>query len=85
MFVISIPFTIFSFQTHFTIQDLHPATWYVMQVVAFTDAGSKDTELKFATLTYTGSKYTVIFSSFFFPRLTIQLRLLRSLEVKIRN
>ena len=44
-------------QTQFTVQDLHPATWYVMIVTAHSDAGSTDSELKFATLTYTGSEY----------------------------
>jgi hypothetical protein len=43
-------------QTQFLVQDLHPATWYVMIVTANSDAGATDSELKFATLTYTGSK-----------------------------
>ncbi|XP_070184378.1 cell adhesion molecule DSCAM-like, partial [Littorina saxatilis] len=40
--------------THLLVPDLHPATWYVMIVTAHSDAGSTDSELKFATLTYTG-------------------------------
>jgi hypothetical protein len=43
-------------QTQFLVQDLHPATWYVMIVTANSDAGATDSELKFATLTYTGSE-----------------------------
>ncbi|PVD26143.1 hypothetical protein C0Q70_13812 [Pomacea canaliculata] len=45
----------------FTVQDLHPATWYVMVVTAHSDAGSTDSELKFATLTYTGSTIEPIY------------------------
>ncbi|KAK7466725.1 hypothetical protein BaRGS_00037167, partial [Batillaria attramentaria] len=47
--------------TVFRIQDLHPATWYVMVVTAHSDAGSTDSELKFATLTYTGSTIEPIY------------------------
>ncbi|XP_055958792.1 cell adhesion molecule DSCAM [Patella vulgata] len=41
--------------TLFTVQDLHPATWYDMVVTAHSDAGSTESKLRFATLTYTGS------------------------------
>ncbi|ESO90668.1 hypothetical protein LOTGIDRAFT_163888 [Lottia gigantea] len=41
--------------TLFTVQDLHPATWYKMVVTAHSDAGSSESKLTFATLTYTGT------------------------------
>ncbi|XP_059143240.1 cell adhesion molecule DSCAM-like [Physella acuta] len=41
--------------TLFIIQDLQPATWYIMDVVAHSDAGSSTSQLKFATLTFSGS------------------------------
>lgn len=37
-------------------EDLHPATWYVMKVNAHSDAGSTESQLKFATLNYHGRK-----------------------------
>ena len=37
-------------------RDLRPATWYMMKVTAYNDAGLTEAELKFATLTFTGSK-----------------------------
>ncbi|XP_052806024.1 LOW QUALITY PROTEIN: cell adhesion molecule DSCAM-like [Mya arenaria] len=40
--------------TH-TVEDLRPATRYVMKVTAYSDAGSAETKLIFATLTYAGS------------------------------
>ncbi|XP_046582612.1 Down syndrome cell adhesion molecule homolog [Haliotis rubra] len=47
--------------TLFTVQDLHPATWYIMSVTAHSDAGSTESELRFATLTYTGSTILPIY------------------------
>lgn len=44
-------------QTIHTVEDLHPATWYVMKVIAHSDAGSTESELKFATLNYHGRKF----------------------------
>lgn len=41
--------------TFFTVEDLHPATWYLMKITAHSDAGSTECDLKFATLTYSGS------------------------------
>ncbi|CAL1548258.1 unnamed protein product, partial [Lymnaea stagnalis] len=41
--------------TLFVVQDLFPATWYIMDVVAHSDAGSTTSQLKFATLTFAGS------------------------------
>ncbi|XP_062570430.1 cell adhesion molecule DSCAM-like isoform X2 [Saccostrea cucullata] len=48
-------------KTVHTVEDLHPATWYVMKVVAHSDAGSTESELKFATLTYHGRTITPLF------------------------
>ncbi|OWF38939.1 Down syndrome cell adhesion molecule [Mizuhopecten yessoensis] len=45
----------------FTVQDLHPATWYMMVVTAHSDAGSTESHLKFATLTYHGSTIMPIY------------------------
>ncbi|XP_064651143.1 cell adhesion molecule DSCAM-like isoform X4 [Lineus longissimus] len=45
----------------FMVQDLHPATWYIMKVTAYNDAGLTEAELKFGTLTYTGSTIRPIF------------------------
>ncbi|XP_055866242.1 cell adhesion molecule DSCAM-like isoform X4 [Biomphalaria glabrata] len=41
--------------TLFVVQDLFPATWYIMDVSAHSDAGSTTSQLKFATLTFAGS------------------------------
>ncbi|KAK3760237.1 hypothetical protein RRG08_052186 [Elysia crispata] len=41
--------------TLFVVQDLNPATWYIMDVIAHSDAGSTTSRLKFATLTFAGS------------------------------
>ncbi|CAG5122899.1 unnamed protein product, partial [Candidula unifasciata] len=41
--------------TLLVVQDFSPATWYIMDVVAHSDAGSTSTQLKFATLTFAGS------------------------------
>ncbi|GFO29921.1 Down syndrome cell adhesion molecule [Plakobranchus ocellatus] len=41
--------------TLFVVQDLSPATWYIMDVIAHSDAGSTTSQLKFATLTFAGS------------------------------
>ncbi|XP_074653669.1 cell adhesion molecule Dscam1-like [Tubulanus polymorphus] len=46
---------------HFVVRDLHPATWYIMKVTAYNDAGLTEAELQFATLTYTGSTIKPIF------------------------
>ncbi|RUS77575.1 hypothetical protein EGW08_014679, partial [Elysia chlorotica] len=40
--------------TLFVVQDLNPATWYIMDVIAHSDAGSTTSRLKFATLTFAG-------------------------------
>lgn len=48
-------------KTIHTVEDLHPATWYVMKVIAHSDAGSTESELKFATLTYHGHTITPLF------------------------
>ncbi|CAG5122301.1 unnamed protein product, partial [Candidula unifasciata] len=41
--------------TLLVVQDFSPATWYIMDVVAHSDAGSTSAQLKFATLTFAGS------------------------------
>lgn len=51
------------FQTLLVVQDFSPATWYIMDIVAHSDAGSTSTQLKFATLTFAGSKFLITLSS----------------------
>ncbi|KAL5020556.1 hypothetical protein ScPMuIL_003448 [Solemya velum] len=70
--------------TIFTVQDLHPASWYVMKVTAISDAGSADTELQFATLTYKGSTIQPLYvvhkqSSQFYEKIYIMVPLCGSI------
>ncbi|XP_013413706.1 Down syndrome cell adhesion molecule homolog, partial [Lingula anatina] len=52
----TIPVTRTDLEESHLVEDLHPATWYIMKVIANSDAGSTESVLKFATLTYTGEK-----------------------------
>lgn len=49
--------------TLFRVLDLHPATWYKMIVTAYSDAGSTEGPLEFATLNYHGELITPIYIS----------------------
>ena len=48
-------------QTIHTVEDLQPATRYSMKVTAYSDAGSTEVNILFATLTYTGGMANVLF------------------------
>ncbi|KAK3107290.1 hypothetical protein FSP39_011199 [Pinctada imbricata] len=52
--------SVFQNTTILPVQDLHPATWYIMKVTAHSDAGSTESQLRFATLTYQGNPITPI-------------------------
>ena len=47
-------------------EDLRPATWYSMKVTAHSDAGSTECNMKFATLTYSGSEFNLIIQTMHF-------------------
>lgn len=49
----------FPCQEMYRVYDLQPSTSYTMEVTAHTDAGSTASVLRFATLTYTGSKFDI--------------------------
>ncbi|CAH1795907.1 unnamed protein product [Owenia fusiformis] len=70
----------------YVVEDLHPATWYLMKVTAYNDAGSTDSTLKFATLTYHGSTITPIMimhkqSAQFYEKFYIMVPLVGSIVI----
>ncbi|XP_053408969.1 cell adhesion molecule DSCAM-like isoform X3 [Mercenaria mercenaria] len=70
------------------VEDLHPASRYIMLVTAYSDAGSSECALKFSTLTYSGSTLEPLFvvhknETYFYEKVYIMVPLCAALVVSI--